>query len=320
MKAIRSTDRSGRHAKGASRAPVLAYEQRLLHETRWALSEASGFFEGTSAVQATMRKVARRLDELGIAYAVSGGMAVAAHGLQRFTRDVDVLVTQEGLQAVHNELEGLGYVPPFAGSKNLRDTQTGVRIDFLVAGQFPGDGKPKPVAFPDPAAVTTEIDGIKYLSLPCLIELKLASGMTSPDRVKDLGDVMELVKLLDLPRDFSEGLAPYVREKYLEIWQASRPPKRYLMLWRNKFLTADAKSVDEMAETLRRAAETLAAMRADGVTLDPEGRTGDDYAYLVTTDPDVARKHDMHEESEFMGEPEDEGDGEDGGEGELPNP
>jgi hypothetical protein len=302
MKAMRSKDRSGQYVQGASSAPVLAYEQRLLRETRWALSEASGFFEGTSAVQATLRRIARRLDELGIAYAVSGGMALSAHGYQRFTRDVDVLVTKEGLQAVHRELDGLGYVPPFAGSKNLREAQSGVKIDFLVAGQFPGDGKPKPVAFPDPAAVAVEIDGVKYLSLPCLIELKLASGMTNSDRMKDLTDVMELVKLLDMPREFSENLAPYVRDKYLEIWQAARPPKRYLMLWRNKFLTVGAKTVDEMAETLRRAAETLAAMRADGVTLDPEGGTEDDYAYLVTTDPDVARKYDMHEESEFLGQ------------------
>ena len=96
--------------------------------------------------------------------------------------DVDILVTAEGLAAVHRELEGLGYVPPFAGSKHLKDTATGVRIEFLVAGQYPGDGKPKPVAFPDPAQVGVEIDGVRYLGLPSLIELKLASGMTGGGR------------------------------------------------------------------------------------------------------------------------------------------
>ncbi len=43
-------------------------------------------------------------------------------------------------------------------------------------------------------------------------------------------------------------------------------------------------------------------MRADGVTLDPEGGTADDYARLVTTHPAVAEKYDMHEESEFFGD------------------
>jgi hypothetical protein len=37
--------------------------------------------------------------------------------------------------------------------------------------------------------------------------------------------------------------------------------------------------------------------------LDPEGGTGDDYAHLVTTDPIVAKKYDMHDESEFWDEP-----------------
>ena len=34
--------------------------------------------------------------------------------------DVDILVTREGLKTIHERLEGLGYVPPFTGSKNLR--------------------------------------------------------------------------------------------------------------------------------------------------------------------------------------------------------
>ena len=45
-------------------------------------------------------------------------------------------------------------------------------------------------------------------------------------------------------------------------------------------------------------------MRADGVMLEAKGCTGDGYAYLVTSDPAVARKYDMHEESEFLGDDE----------------
>src|SRR5258708_33450261 len=99
-------------------------------------------------------------------------------GPRRFTKSVDFPATADGLKTIHEKLEGLGYVPPFTGSKQLRDTESGVRIEFLVAGQFPGDGKPKPVAFPDPSEAATRIDGIAYLQLPKLVELKLASGMT----------------------------------------------------------------------------------------------------------------------------------------------
>ena len=108
---------------------------------------------GEDKVHQALHRISSRLDELGIPYAVAGGMALNAHGFRRATVDVDVLVTSEGLQRVHEALEGLGYVPPFTGSKNLRDAESSVRIEFLVTGQFPGDGKPKPVAFPDPAAV-----------------------------------------------------------------------------------------------------------------------------------------------------------------------
>jgi len=152
------------------------------------------------------------------AHAVVGGMALDAHGFRRLTVDVDILVSRESLKTIHERLEGLGYVPPFAGSKNLRDTESGVRIEFLIAGEFPGDGKPKPVAFPNPATVAVEIDGVKYLSLASLVDLKLASGMTNLGRLKDLGDVQELIKTLDLPRAYSEQLNPYVQPKYFELW------------------------------------------------------------------------------------------------------
>jgi hypothetical protein len=270
------------------------------------MDEASEFLEGKGAVHQTLRRIARRLNELGIPYAVVGGLSLFAHGYQRFTKDVDLLVTREGLTRIHKELEGLGYKPVFRGSKNLQDTESRVNVEFLVAGQFPGDGKEKPVAFPDPDLAAVEIDGIRYLNLRALVELKLASGMTNSGRLRDVTDVMELVRILNLPRDFSEQLAPFVQQKYVEVWESVRGvPKRYMQIWRNKFLTIKAKTVEDMIATLRGAAETLEAMRADGVTLGPDGGTADDYACLITSDPEVAKKYDMHEESEFWGEDED---------------
>ena len=44
------------------------------------------------------------------------------------------------------------------------------------------------------------MDGIKYLSLEKLMELKLASGLTNPNRLKDLADVQELIRVLRLDR------------------------------------------------------------------------------------------------------------------------
>ena len=199
-------------------AELIPYEQRLNQNARWALSEGSLFFEDGGAVQQAMRRITQRLDEIGIPYAIVGGMALFQHGLRRFTEDVDLLVTPEGLTKIHERLSGRGYLAPFAGSKNLRDTESGVRIEFLVTGGFPGDGKPKPVAFPDPAQVAVELDGRKYIPLTTLIELKLASGMTNRHRLKDLADVQEVIKLLKLPTEFAEKLHPYVRDEFRELW------------------------------------------------------------------------------------------------------
>jgi hypothetical protein len=205
-----------------SETRAVPYEQRLRLDRDWSMDEGDRHFQRDNLVFKTLRKIADRLDTLGVAYAVAGGMSLDAHGFRRLTVDVDILVTRDGLKTIHEGLEGLGYVPPFIGSKNLRDPEHGVRIEFLITGEFPGDGKPKPVAFPDPAQVSVEINGVRYLSLAALVELKLASGMTNMGRLKDLADVQELIKALMLSVDFAHQLNPYVRDKYVELWQGIR--------------------------------------------------------------------------------------------------
>lgn len=197
----------------------LDYEKRLDSNMNWALREGGMFFQGESEVQKSLRRITGRLNDLGIDYAVVGGMALFLHGFRRFTEDVDILVTRDGLQRLHEALEGSGYRPPFPNSKNLRDTENGVRIEFLVAGEYPGDGKVKPVAFPEPGRVAVEQEGVRLLNVAALIELKLASGMTGLDRLKDLADVQEVIKMLALPETLADQLDPYVQERYKELWQ-----------------------------------------------------------------------------------------------------
>jgi hypothetical protein len=276
---------------------VPIYEELLNRDPRWALSEGSRHFEEDSAVFKALRNITSRLKMLGIPYAVVGGMALFRHGLRRFTEDVDLLVTKHNLKVIHEKLEGLGYLPPFTNSKHLRDTQLGVKIEFLTTGDYPGDGKPKPVSFPDPQQVSFEAEGINYINLPKLVELKLASGMTNSGRLKDLSDVLELIKILGLPIDFANQLDPFVQDKFRELWREAR--KRYVTTWRNKRLTAEAKTIQEMINMLRVAADHLDQMRKDGVVLEDQGGIGDDCARLVTMDPKVAEKYGMIDESEY---------------------
>lgn len=92
---------------------------------------------------------------------------------------------------------------------------------MVLAGAYPGDGQPKPVVFPDPATAERGAR-IALLPLTVLLELKLASGMTAPHRLKDLADVIEVIRTLDLSRDVADDLHPYVRGKFLELWQAAQ--------------------------------------------------------------------------------------------------
>lgn len=202
----------------ASASPgVVPYEVQLSSNGQFAMSEATRYFAGGGAHE-TVARISRRLDELGIPFVVVGGIALFHHGFRRFTEDVDILVTADDLRKIHEHLDGLGFVRPFAASKNLRDTANGIKIEFLITGEYPGDGKPKPVAFPRPQDVLEIRDGIKVLQLPRLIELKLASYMTGKARSKDLGDVEELIRSLHLPRDFAAQLNPYVAEQFTKSW------------------------------------------------------------------------------------------------------
>ncbi len=92
-----------------------------------------------------------------------------------------------------------------------------MKVEFLTTGEFPGDGKPKPVAFPNPADVRVEAAGIWFLALPALIELKLASGISNPLRAKDIVDVQELISALNLSENYAEQLNPFVQEKFREL-------------------------------------------------------------------------------------------------------
>lgn len=197
------------------------YELRLAADLRWALEDAGEFLRGQGTVHQALRRVTERLDRLGIEYAVAGGLALFRHGYRRFTEVVGLLVTEEGLRALHDQLRGRGYRPAFEGSRHLRDTATRLAIEFLVTGQFPGDGRPQPVAFPDPGTCSTVVDGIAYLNLDRLIELKLAAGQSAPHRLRDFADVLELIAALDLPEEFAERLDESVRAKYRELHAAA---------------------------------------------------------------------------------------------------
>ena len=196
----------------------------------WSLDKiikvGDAFFSGEDDVHETMYRLAARLREEKIPYALIGGMARTLHGFMRVTGDVDILTTREGLDAVRERLVGRGYAA--RARRKIEDAKTGIPIDFFITGEYPGDGKPKPVAFPHPAEAVVELNGCNVIAFPKLIELKIASGLTGFFRLHDLADVVDFIKSFRLSRDFADQLDPYVRDEYIRLWEA----------WKNRPTTA----------------------------------------------------------------------------------
>lgn len=178
------------------------------------------FFAGEAEAQRAAQKIVQILEAEGIPYAVIGALALNEYGHRRVTVDVDLVLREHDLQTFKQRWLGKGYAERVPGTGKLVDTDLGVNIDVVRTGRFPGDDKPKPIAFPDPAR--TAIRGKPFALLPIerWIELELASGMVAAHRLKDLADVQELIRSAALTRAMADDLDPWVRDKFLELWDA----------------------------------------------------------------------------------------------------
>ncbi|MDA0657716.1 MAG: hypothetical protein O2931_17310 [Planctomycetota bacterium] len=78
-----------------------------------------------------------------------------------------------------------------------------------------------------PEEVATKADdGIPYIALKTLLELKLANGMTAPHRPRDLDDAIQLIRCNQLQLDYAESLNPFAAEKFCDLWSPARSGNR----------------------------------------------------------------------------------------------
>ena len=73
-------------------SPVAAYDEGLR------------FFMGEGILNETLRRVAKDLKNHEIEYIVIGAVALNSYGYRRFTEDIDLILTREGLEKFQNEL------------------------------------------------------------------------------------------------------------------------------------------------------------------------------------------------------------------------
>ncbi len=180
------------------------------------------FFRGKDQVHRTLRRLVKKLEKAGIAYAILGGMALNAHRYRRVTTDVDVLLTPEGFVEFKRRFAGKDYEPLERRPRRFTDRKNGVQLDVLLTGLYPGSGKPGPIAFPDPGQVALRIEDVAYVDLVNLVQLKLAAR-----RWRDFADVVELIRRNDLDESFGERVHPSVRGDYVECLEEKRREDEY---------------------------------------------------------------------------------------------
>jgi hypothetical protein len=189
----------------------------------WArLREIDMFFDRRDPVHQCLRRLVKNLDKAGITYAIMGAMAVNAHGARRTTDDVDVLLTPDGLERFRTQLVGKAYEQVPERPRRFVDRKNGITVDVLVTGRYPGTGKPGPIAFPDPVEASEVVEKLRVLTLPQLIQLKLAAR-----RYYDFGDVVHLIRVHELDESFLEQLHPAVHRDFIECLEEKRREDEY---------------------------------------------------------------------------------------------
>jgi len=170
------------------------------------------------------RRVHALLAGQSIPHAIVGGVAVCLHGYRRNTVDLDLLVRRDDADAIRATLRADG----FAWNESSKEfaSASGVAVQFVVMGDREGSGQE--VRFPDPSEAVTSIEGLPVLTLPHLVQAKIACALGSPRRThKDLADVVELIAIHQLDGSFARFLHKSVRKEYRSLVRRSPPERRH---------------------------------------------------------------------------------------------
>jgi hypothetical protein len=177
-------------------------------------------------VASTTRRLSRLLQQAGIPHAMMGGCAVEAHGGRRFRDTVLVLLTSEGLDQFRQKHVTRFYDQVPNRSRRFVERQSGLQIEAMLTGHHPGRRGPGPFAYPDPIEVREKVDQMWVVSLPHLIQLRLASGS-----FYEMAEVVSLIEANNLDESCMERLHPSVRGGYLTCLDEIRREEQF---WKNQ--------------------------------------------------------------------------------------
>jgi hypothetical protein len=168
-----------------------------------------------------VRAIDRVLSACDCEAVVGGGWAVWRHGyVGRVTQDIDVALPKASIDDFLRAASVTGFellAQPEGRWPKLQHRETGIEVDVLPEGGRPGTTtRPAPTTIPHPSSMGAVRGMLKYISLPSLVELKLAAG-----RLRDEADVLELAgenrDRLDDVRRHLQAVHPQYASRFDEL-------------------------------------------------------------------------------------------------------
>lgn len=163
---------------------------------------ALGMLVGDQTILNIAREVSQAIEAAGCEGGIVGGLAVFLHGYARTTVDVDAYATDR--RRVGEELVARGF-----GFDAARKewTKHGVPVHLLAPEDDLGFHPSR----------YSMLQGARTVTLGDLVSMKLASGSRNVHRMKDLADVVELIKHLKLDKTFTARVAPAYRAEFKRL-------------------------------------------------------------------------------------------------------
>jgi len=167
----------------------------------------------------SVEAIVRALNDAGVQYLIVGGLAVNAHGYERFTNDVDLVIGLEPANIIRGlrALEAAGYQPAvpmtpeqFADA-GLRDSwRTGKNMLVLKLWSDAHRQTPVDVFVYEPFHFASEYARARWeplrddLRAPIVSYAALLAMKRDAGRPQDLADIADLERLQQLKKEFNK--------------------------------------------------------------------------------------------------------------------
>ncbi len=145
---------------------------------------------GEAGLFTQLRELHAAFQSRSIAYCVIGGVAVNAHGAIRATHDLDLMLGKSDGARAHDMVSHLGYETIDQGEEIASYVRGRLRLDLLFAQRPAAQGllaRAKTIDFGGSMIAVVPLEG--------LLGLKIQAFHDDPRRLKDLQDIVDLVRL-----------------------------------------------------------------------------------------------------------------------------